>query len=154
MFISREFFYKSNWTASAVQVETNLLEHLSEYLQFWSWNCYSGSQSMIFPMVRFWWQISTSIKSYLTYLRSSHHFRDINIWNIWPWKSWLTSQSTTLGMAPINGKYQNLWKPHDAWSANHFRDICIWNIWPWKIRSKPRSSTFAMVPFDGKYQSV
>ena len=45
-------------------------------------------------------------KTYLTYLRHSHRFRDFNIWNIWPWKSRLTSQSTSLGMAPFTGKYQ------------------------------------------------
>ena len=31
-----------------------------------------ASQGRILEMVRFWWQISTSINSYLTYLRSLH----------------------------------------------------------------------------------
>ena len=45
------------------------------------------------------------LSKYLTYLRSSHCLQDINIWNIWPWKSRLTSQSTALEMSPFNGKY-------------------------------------------------
>ena len=39
---------------------------------------------------------------------SSHRFQDINIWNIWPWKSRSRSWSTTLAMLQPDSKCQNL----------------------------------------------
>ena len=41
---------KSNSTRLAMQVEANLQELLSDYLQFWPWKCRSRSQSMAFAM--------------------------------------------------------------------------------------------------------
>ena len=37
--------------------------------------------------------------------------RDINIWNVWPWKSWSRSRSTTLAMLPPDIRGQ-IYKRH------------------------------------------
>ena len=47
------FYYSSNSTAGAVQVEANLQEQLIDYLQFWPWKCRSKSQSMTLAMIPF-----------------------------------------------------------------------------------------------------
>ena len=59
-----------------------------------------------------WWCYSmANVEIYKCYLLqfcvSSHRFRDIDIWNIWPWKSRSRSKSITFAMMPLVNKYWN-----------------------------------------------
>ena len=54
--------YKSNSTASVVQVDWNLQKQLGGYLQFWPWKCRSRSPSTTFCNCVIRWQISKSMK--------------------------------------------------------------------------------------------
>ena len=39
---------------------------------------------------------------------SSHHFRDINIFNLWPWKFMSRSPNISFALVLFDGKYQHL----------------------------------------------
>ena len=52
------------------------------------------------------WQIPTSIKVIIPLVfMLTHHFRDIKVWNVWPWMIRSRSWSTTFAVVPFNGKY-------------------------------------------------
>ena len=104
-----------------------------------------------------WFHSMACIKMYKRriwhFCASSHRFRDISTWNIWPWNSRLRSRSTTFVMALFDGKNKNL---NFCARYHRFRDMNIWNICSRKRNSMPRSQsvTIVTVPFDANYQII